>query len=135
MSQAFRSSQCQPERALSENSFHSAAHEDNEAEAVDPANGRTGRMGGVVTLIPPGFRFAMDASHVLVPGHAIYTRIVDPNNVQHVVIKTGRPRETWDRLLAALPASIVGSPNTVFVGDFNTDLTVYGEAEGHANNN
>lgn len=64
--------------------FHSSSAP---GDGQDPRQTRrAGRLGGVVTILATGFRFAEHGCHVLVPGHAILAKIIDLQDVTHEVI-------------------------------------------------
>ena len=115
---------------LAGRAYHSSLNKREPTDADDSTSGRTGKLGGVVTILPPGFSFTPDGCCELVPGHAILTQIEDPQGTTHSIVncylRPGRTTETWDNLLGALPEGVLGGPNTVFIGDFNTELTNYG---------
>ena len=123
---------------LCHDAFHSAAC-DETGRVAEPGNGRTGRLGGVVTLIPPCFKFDRAHCRILVPGRVILTRIVDAGDKEHNVVncylETGNARSTWDHALAAIPRDIVGHPGTIFIGDFNTDLASFRNEENQEHTN
>ena len=123
---------------LCHDAYHSAAC-DQEGQEVVPGNGRTGRLGGVATLIPPGFTFNRERCSTLVPGRVIATEIVDAggrhHNVVNCYLETGNAVNTWNEALAAMPEGTLGQADTIFVGDFNTDLMSYSEVEPQEDNN
>ena len=102
--------------------FHSAAGDSPFAGLEHDA----GRFGGVATLLPPGYQFVQDECITLVPGHATLCCVLAPDGAKHQIVncylQTGHTAHTWDLLVAALPDGVIGHPNTLFIGDFNTDL-------------
>ena len=123
---------------LCHDAYHSAAR-DHQGREVTPGNGRTGRLGGVATLIPPGFTFNREMCSTLVPGRVIVTEISDAGGKRHNVVncylETGNAARTWNETLATMPEGILGHANTIFVRDFNTDLTSFSEMEPHEDAN
>ena len=92
----------------------------------DDTGSTDSRFGGVATLLPPGYKFVLEDCLELVPGHATLCIVLAPDGTKHNIVncylQTGHTGHTWGLLMDALPNGIVGHPNTLFVGDFNTDL-------------
>ena len=111
---------------ITSHSYHSPAAPGNRDDRAVAHSGRSDRYGGVAILLPPGFDFIPGERYELVPGHVIAAKITDPNGDRHQVVccylRPGDAHTTWAHMLAQIPDGWVGHPDTVWIGDFNTDL-------------
>ena len=112
---------------ITRNLWLSLACSEAEHDGLAAPPGSLARLGGVAVLLPPGHTLVRDECAVLVPGHAVLCVFTCPKQRRHAVVncylRPGRPRDTWQALLAALPPRYLHHPDTVFVGDFNYDLS------------
>ena len=96
-----------------------------------------GRLGGVITLLPTGSEFVRNECRTLIPGHAIFTPVVDRwgtrRAIMNVYARPEDPRGFWSALWAIAGPSVIDDPDLVVVGDFNGDLTRFDPAEADCN--
>ena len=93
--------------------------------------GRAGRLGGVATLLPAGYKFIDEQTRVLVPGHATLATVKAPSGrtikIVNTYLRPGSPGNTWDLVIDRIGEDVLNDPSTIFVGDFNTNLHQYNQ--------